>query len=43
MWPPYSCARVASTVLPSVEGVAAYVDAYDRYVRLYEAVRTVRG
>ena len=37
-----SCVRVASTLLPTVEGVAAYREAYDRYVRLYDATRAVR-
>jgi len=34
-----SCVRAASTMLPSVEGVAVYREAYERYVRLYDATR----
>lgn len=38
-----SCVRVASTLLPSAEGVAAYREAHERYVRLYDATRQVQG
>lgn len=37
-----SCVRVASTLLPTVEGVAAYREAYERYARLYDATCAVR-
>jgi hypothetical protein len=33
--------RIASTVLPSVEGVVAYADARERYARLYAATDAV--
>jgi xylulokinase len=36
-----SCVRIASTVLPSVEGVVAYADARERYARLHAATRAV--
>ncbi len=34
-----SCVHTSSAVLPSVEGVAAYADARERYARLYAATR----
>jgi xylulokinase len=37
-----SCVRIASTVLPSVNGVAAYTEARERYARLYPASQSVR-
>lgn len=37
-----SCVRVASTVVPTLEGVAAYAAAYERYGRMYDAVRMIR-
>lgn len=36
-----SCVRVSSTLLPTVEGVAACSEAYERYVRLYDATRAI--
>jgi len=36
-----ACVRVASTVVPTLEGAAAYVDARERYARLYAATRVV--
>jgi xylulokinase len=36
-----ACVRTSSVTLPSVEGVAAYADARERYARLYPAVRSV--
>ena len=36
-----SCVRVASTVVPTLGGVAAYAEAYERYGQLYAATRTV--
>ena len=36
-----SCVRVASTVVPTLEGVAAYAEAFDRYARLYAATQAV--
>lgn len=36
-----ACLRVASTVVPTLEGVAAYAEARERYARLYAATRVV--
>ena len=36
-----SCVSTLSAVLPSVEGVAAYADARERYARLYESLRDI--
>ena len=37
-----SCVRIASIVLPTVEGVAVYAQARERYARLHELTCAAR-